>query len=136
MILFRKHRIALGQGYLDRYTIFECKRLFSIYFHSFHTIAQDRFHSHAFHAVAIVLMGGYWEELIIGDGEPFFERISLVRRISRGIRFIPRSCNHRILLSSPRTYSIVLAGPWAKTWTETKNGSTRTLGWGRKILSE
>ena len=34
----------LGTGRVIRYTLFECKWLFSVYFHSIETICQDRFH--------------------------------------------------------------------------------------------
>jgi hypothetical protein len=51
--MFKKVRVALGQGYLDRYTILEIKWLFSIYFHVFNTVEQDRFHTHAFQCLGV-----------------------------------------------------------------------------------
>ena len=56
--MFKKTRIQLGEGHINKYTIFENKSLFSIYFHVFNTIAQDRFHTHAFDGWAFVIRGG------------------------------------------------------------------------------
>ncbi len=125
--MFKKVRISLGEGFLDRFTIFECKRLFSIYFHVFNTIKQDRFHTHAFNGIAIVLRGGYLEE--IKDGSEV-----LKKQIRPGIRFIPRNYNHRLLESKPNTLSILFTGPWSKTWTEENDQFVRTLTWGRKEI--
>lgn len=126
--MFEKRRIALGEGFLDRTTIFEFKKFFSAYFHVFNTVAQDRFHTHAFHGIAIVLRGWYDEEWKDEDGTV------RTKRIKPGVRFIPRSYNHRLMRSSPNTMSILFTGPWAKHWTEEKDGTVRTLGWGRKIV--
>lgn len=125
---FKVTRVALGEGYLDRYTIFEWKRVFSIYFHVFNTIEQDRFHSHAFDGIAILLKGGYEEEIKEGD-------VTYRKCIRPGIRFIPREYNHRLLRSKPNTLSILFTGPWAKTWTEENDRYVRTLTWGRKEIN-
>lgn len=122
-------RIQLGAGHLDRWTVFEKKNWFSIYIHRFNTVEQDRFHTHAFNAWAIVLRGGYKEQALYDDGK------TDIVRIGPSIRFIGRDYNHRILRSVPNTWSIVFAGPWAKEWTETKDGIIKVLGWGRKALS-
>jgi hypothetical protein len=125
---FAPVRVALGDGHLDRYTLFECKRLFSVYLHVFNTVAQDRFHSHAFSGVAVVLRGGYWEEY--RDGEA-----TLLRWVGVGPRYIPRAYCHRLLRSEPGSVSVLFAGPWAATWTEEKDGCVRTLAWGRKEVN-
>jgi len=124
--MFKKETVAFGAGHLLKWTIFEHKKLFSIYFHRFYTKKQDRFHTHAFHAIAIVLWGGY-DELYIENG------ITKKQRIGPGIRIIKRSFNHCLLESIPGTASIVIGGPWLKTWTEEKDGQKRTLTWGRKV---
>ena len=121
--MFKKARIALGNGFLDRYTIFECKRWFSIYFHIFNTIEQDRFHTHAFDGVAILLRGGYEEE--VKKGNLFYRKW-----IGPSVRFIPRSYNHRLLRSKPNTLSILFTGPWS----EENESYVKILGWGRKEL--
>lgn len=117
--------MALGQGYLEKYTIFECKRLFSIYFHIFNTIEQDRFHTHAFNGIAILFKGGYEEQVKTND-QIFNKKIGI------GIRYIPKLYNHRLLKSKPNTMSILFTGPWAKFWTEEKDFVVKTYTWGRK----
>jgi hypothetical protein len=127
--MFEKVRVALGKGHLDRYTIYENKRLFSVYFHIFNTIEQDRFHTHAFNGIAVVLRGSYEEEYKLPNG--------LIKRkkIRPGIRYIPREYNHRLLRSEPDTMSILFTGPWAEFWTEENPLFVRTLTWGRKEVS-
>lgn len=122
-------RVALGQGYLWKLTIFEWKSFLSLYFHIFNTVEQDRFHTHAFDGIAVVLRGGYIEEQMLPDG-------TIVRhRIGVGIRRIPKKYNHRLLRSRRDSMSLLLAGPWAKTWTEENSSFRRTLGWGHVELS-
>ena len=125
--MFKKQRIQLGVGYVDKYTILEIKWLFSIYVHVWNTIEQDRFHTHAFNAWVFLIKGRYWEEVINNWGTPYGYDVK------RGIRYIPREYNHRILKSEPNSVSVAFAGPWEKTWTETfMNGTIRTLSLGRK----
>ena len=125
--MFKKARIILGEGFLDRFTIFEWKRCFSIYFHVFNTVKQDRFHTHAFNGIAILFYGSYEEEVKIGS--------NIYRKnIGPSIRYIPRSYNHKLLKSKPNTLSILFAGPWSKTWTEENDQFVRTLTWGRKEI--
>lgn len=125
--MFKKARIALGEGFLDRFTIFEWKRVLSIYIHIFNTVEQDRFHTHAFNGIAIVLRGGYEEEYKDDSG-------THRKWIGPGIRYIPRAYNHRLLRSKPNSLSICFAGPWSDTWTEENDNYVRTLTWGRKEL--
>ena len=127
--MFKKVRIALGRGFLDRFTILELKHFCCIYFHVFNTIEQDRFHTHAFHGLAIVLRGGYLEEHKTSSGRV------LQKWIGPGVRLIPRSYNHRLLESHPNTMSILFTGPWSKTWTEENEQFVRTLTWGRKEIN-
>ena len=126
--MFKKVRVALGLGHLDRYTLFEWKRGVSVYFHVFNTVEQDRFHTHAFGGFAFVLKGGYTEEYIENGTVK-------TKYVGRGVRYIPRSYNHRLLKSEPNTISLLIAGPWADTWTEENDRYVRTLGWGRKEIS-
>lgn len=126
--MFGKVRVALGQGFLDRYTILELKWLCSVYFHVFNTVEQDRFHTHAFNGLAIVLRGGYWEEFLDESGQ------RCQKWVGPGIRYIPRAYNHRLLRSKSNTLSILFAGPWSRTWTEENDQFVRTLTWGRKEL--
>ena len=127
MQIFQLVKISLGEGYLHRLAIIEIKSLFSIYVHKFNTIAQDRFHTHAFNGLAFVIKGGYDEEYKDSTG------IHL-KTIKPGFRYIPREYNHRLLKSKPNTISILFAGPWGKYWTEEKDGRVRTLTWNRKVV--
>lgn len=129
MTLFTRTRIAMGEGYLDRYTIFECKFLFSIYFHVFNTVKQDRFHTHAFNGLVVLLKGGYYEEVEIHPG------VFITKWIGPGIRYIPRDYKHRLLRSLTNTWSLLLAGPWNSTWIEESDDYVRTLSWGRKEVT-
>lgn len=126
--MFKKVRVALGEGYLDRYTLFESKRFFSVYFHVFNTIRQDRFHTHAFNGWAFLLRGGYEEEVISKAG-------IFTKRVGPGLRYIPRDYNHRLLRSEPNTLSLLIAGPWAETWTEENEQFIRVLAWGRREVA-
>lgn len=127
--MFGRVRVALGEGHLDRYTLFESKNWFSVYFHVFNTVAQDRFHTHAFDGYAVVLRGGYEEEVKAADGSVYKNRVGV------GGRFIPKGYNHRLLRSLPNTMSVLFAGPWCKTWTEENDEFVRTLTWGRKEVA-
>ena len=126
--MFLKKRITLGEGYLDRITLFENKYLFSIHIHIFNTIKQDRFYTHAFAGIAFLLKGGYEEEWKDENG------LVHIKQIKPGIRFIPRYYNHRIMKSKKNTISVLFTGPWDKLWTEEKDGKIRVLTWGRKVI--
>ena len=123
-------RVKLGEGYVDRWTLFELKWLGSVIVNVFNTIAQDRFHTHAFAALSIMLRGEYDEQIVSGSG--------VKRRTRRGdVVFLQRTLNHRLMRSSPNAMSITICGPWAPTWTETfLSGKTRRLTWGRKPVEE
>lgn len=123
-------RIALGLGYVDRFTVFEFKRWMSLYFHRWNTIEQDRWHTHAFGALVLVLRGGYWESVIERWS---YGTVIRYRWVGPGIRWIPRHYNHRILRSVPNSISVAIAGPWAETWTETfPGGKVVRYAWGRR----
>lgn len=127
--MFDKVRISLGEGHLDKYTLFENKSLFSVYFHVFNTVEQDRFHTHAFDAVSFVLRGSYEEEQKLPSG------IVIKKKVGVGVRYIPKDYNHRLLRSEPDTMSLLFAGPWVRYWTEENRSFTRTLTWGRREVS-
>lgn len=119
----------MGEGYVDRWTIFENKHIGGIYFHSWHTIKQDRFHTHAFAGIAWLISGSYEEEYLVGD-------VSHTKIISPGIRYIPKNYNHKILKSEPNTYSLLIAGPWSRTWTEETDEWKRVLTWNRNVVNK
>lgn len=114
---------------MDRWTLFENKRIGGVYFHSWNTIKQDRFHTHAFNGWAWLISGGYEEEEMVNNQ-------ILLKRIKPGIRYIPKEYNHRILKSQPRTYSLLIAGPWSKMWTEETDKWKSVLGWNRNVIEK
>jgi len=110
----RHKRFTLGEGNVDRYTLIEIRKLFSIYFHFIDTEFQDRFHTHAFNAVGWTVSGGYDEEVMEGvNGTKTY-----TKHIGRGIRRIPKMYNHRILKAKPNTMTILFTGPYNELWTE------------------
>jgi hypothetical protein len=58
--------------------------------------------------------GGYDEEVQtdINGGRKY------LKRINKGIRYIPKMYNHRILQSEPNTMTILFTGPYNELWTE------------------
>lgn len=118
--------VVFGTGYLDRFVLFECKYLLSVYINVWNVIEHDRFHTHAFPSVSIFVRGSYDEEQL-GQG---------IQKFSAPMaRFIPRTSNHRMLKSTKNAISITIAGPWDRLWTETfMDGTKRLLQWGRGEL--
>lgn len=126
--LFHWDNTSLGVGNIRRFTIFEIKYLGGIIVNIFNTVGQDRFHSHAFHALSLMLRGHYYEEVIV-DGS----RIA-TKKIEKS-RFIPKNYIHKITVSSPNAMSITFEGPWGSTWDEYyDSGRVKTYTWGRKVL--
>lgn len=133
MIFFRKKRVELGDGHIIQYVLFESKHLFSIIFYNWKTIKQNRFHSHAFPAVAFLLSGSYEEE-VFKDGEIKQKTVNQWMKP----RYLPKDYTHRILKAEPHTWTMVFVGPWKKTWWEYFD-DTKTwvkYGWGRKVLEK
>lgn len=130
--IFKKKKVALGEGHVVQYTLFEWKRFGGIWFYNWKTIDQMRFHTHAFNAVAILLNGGYLEEVIDADGKITTKKVDQRFKLRR----IPMAYCHRILASKQNTWTVVFFGPWAKTWREyfPETGEWVRYGWGRKVL--
>lgn len=99
--------VAFGTGYLDRFVLIEIKYLFAIYFNVWNVVEHDRFHTHAFPAFSVGLKGWYYEEQLAEDGSKH-----KIRMTAPYIRFISRTNNHRMLLSSKNAWSITFAGAW------------------------
>lgn len=122
-------RTALGVGNIRRFTIFEIKYLGGVIINCFNTENQDRFHSHAFHALSWMIRGYYYEDVIIND-----------RIVSKKIvksRFIPKNYVHKITKSSVNAISVTFEGPWGPNWSEYfDNGRIKTYAWGRKIVGD
>ena len=114
LLVSRSKRFELGSGHVTRYTIIEIRWLVSIYIHEISTNCQDRFHTHAFNAIDWTFKGGYLEEQKsgIGKGHP----IKVVK--IRGVRFIPKLLNHRLLKALPNTHTLLITGRYHHLWTE------------------
>jgi len=132
MLLFSTKHVELGEGPVHVYTLFEIKWLGGILLHKFETEEQDRFHDHAFNAVAFTLSGSYEEEILTPKG--------IVKRTVRHLfqpRWIPRDYCHRILKAQPNTWTILFFGPWRSYWHEYfhKTNTWFTYTWGRKVTN-
>lgn len=130
---FKKKRVELGDGHVIAYTIFEWKYLCGITVYNWKTTKQDRAHSHAFPAIAMLLNGGY-KQLIWKNGEPIENEVSKRFRL----RYLPRNFTHQILESKPNTWTIVFTGPWIKNWFEFFPDSNTWVKytWGRKVVGK
>ena len=69
MKFLSKSKIALGEGAVTQYILFEWKWLFSIIFYRWETVDQVRFHTHAFPALAFLLKGKYTEQVMDENGD-------------------------------------------------------------------
>lgn len=131
--VFKKKRVELGDGHIIAYTIFEHKYLFSIIVYHWKTIKQNRFHSHAFPALAFLLKGSYEEEVFTTGG-------IIKKTVNQWLkpRVLPRNYTHRILKASPKTWTIVFTGPWIKHWYEYFEDTSTWIKytWGRKVVSK
>lgn len=126
-------RVTLGKGTITRFTIFEIKFLFGIIVNIFNTKEQDRFHTHAFPAISVMLRGWYNEEYLDEDGHVHFVWMNAF-----DVRYIPRSYNHRIGKSSRNAISVTFMGPWKTYWTETFLNTKKVLSytWGRERVKK
>ena len=121
MVFFKKKKIILGEQAVTELTVFEYKRLFSIKLFNFHKSegVQDRFHTHAFDAVSLLLWGNYVEEVIL-DGKI----VQLPRDRKRAL-FIPKNTYHRITRSLG-CVTLLITGPWGKEFKELRHVSNNT----------
>ena len=108
------------KGSVTRISLIEHKKIISAYVHFWEVTGQRTFHTHAFWGIAIVVRGGYTEEVILEGG-----RREMVK-IRPGLRIIRTDLNHRIVSCLPGTVSITLAGPWKDRWIVTSlDGTSR-----------
>tara|TARA_R110000850_G_scaffold100075_1_gene207169 strand:- start:163 stop:627 length:465 start_codon:yes stop_codon:yes gene_type:complete len=129
--LLTSKQVALGQGNVTQYTLFECKELFSIIFYRWNTIDQVRFHTHAFNAYAFLLKG-YYHEKIISKGKT---TDNIVNQILKP-RFLAREYCHSIGYAKPNTMTLVITGSWQDTWQEYFPDTKKwvTYSWGRNKI--
>lgn len=127
--LFRYNLFTFGEQKISQFVVFECKWLFSIilfYFHKSNGI-QDRFHTHAFNGISFKFFGTYNEYLLLDEITGKFE----INHRTQFFKYFPRNNFHKIGDSSG-CLTLLLSGPWKKTWKEYVNGEIKTLTWGRK----
>jgi hypothetical protein len=113
MVFWKTKKINLGDQSVTELTILEWKRFFSIKLFHFHKTDgdQDRFHTHAFNAVSILLSGDYMEE-IVDQGQ-----IVPLKRSRKRFLFIPKDSFHRITKSTG-CRTLLITGPWGKEFKE------------------
>ena len=112
----------------------ELKPLFSVVLLRFSNGTREAFHSHAFNAVTFWLKGQVQEERINNPDAPLGVSVKTFRASLRP-KFTPRDNCHRVR-SAGTSYALSFRGPWAKTWTEYKNGKVVTLTHGRRVIRE
>ena len=119
--------IIFGDLVAKQFVLFEHKRLFGILFFYFKGGYQDRFHTHAFNAVSFKIFGTYTEGVL----DKYF-KICYINR-DKIFKYFPRDCYHSIN-NSTGCLTLLIQGPWRKTWKEYKDGKENTLTWHRKEI--
>lgn len=114
MTFWKRKSINLGDQNVTELTILEWKRFFSIKLFHFHPTdgKQDRFHTHAFNAVSILLSGDYVEEVVI-DGHFVLPQ----KRSRKRFLYIPANQYHRIT-KSDGCRTLLITGPWGNEFKE------------------
>lgn len=114
MVLWKRKTINLGEQSVTELTILEWKKLFSIKLFNFHPTSgkQDRFHTHAFNAVSILLSGDYVEEIIDDNGD-----VQPLNRSRKRFLYIPANQYHRITKSNG-CRTLLITGPWGDEFRE------------------
>lgn len=126
--LFRYNKFEFGEQTVSQFVVFELKWLGSIIFFYFHktTEPQDRFHTHAFNAISIKFFGEYDEHVLLSE-ETGEYKIEKRRQI---FKFFPRNSYHRIA-NSKGCLTMLVSGPWKRTWKEYIDGKVVYYSWGR-----
>lgn len=116
MTFWKRKTINLGDQKVTELTVLEWKQLFSIKLFHFHPTngKQDRFHTHAFNAVSILLSGDYTEEIIIQD------YVIPLKRSRQRFLYIPANEYHRITKSNG-CRTLLITGPWGKEFKELRH---------------
>ena len=109
--------IIFGDLIAKQFVLFEHKNLFGIIFFYFKGNKQDRFHTHAFNALSIKLFGTY-REGILTQRTPDKVYVQYKTR-DKIFKYFPRDCYHSIN-QSDGCMTVLLQGPWKKTWKECK----------------
>lgn len=120
--------IVFGDLVAKQFVLFEHKRLFGILLFHFCGNEQDRFHTHAFNALSIKLFGHYEEGILDPDTKEI--RYETRRKV---FKYFPRDSYHSINKSTG-CCTVLIQGPWRKTWKEYKDGKESVLTWHRKVI--
>ena len=99
-----------GKPYLVRIYLAHW-RGWRVYLHRFVTSDGERWlHDHPFTGCALVLAGGYWEEVLpaLGGMKRLYRR--------RWLNWIPGRKFHRIAAVRPGTWTLFVHGPHSKVW--------------------
>jgi len=131
--LLRYNRFEFGEQIVSQFVVFECKWLFSIIFFYFHKTngSQDRFHTHAFNAISFKIFGMYNEHILLSEETGFYQ----VKQRKTIFQYFPRNSYHRIAQSNG-CLTMLLSGPWKKTWKEYIDGKVIHYNWGRNGKKE
>lgn len=114
MTFWKRKTINLGEQNVTELTVLEWKRFFSIKLFHFNPTSgkQDRFHTHAFNALSILLSGDYVEEVITEK-----RQIVALKRSRKRFLFIPENQYHRITKSNG-CRTLLITGPWGNEFKE------------------
>lgn len=126
MIFFKYKRIQLGNLVAKQFIVFEHKKLFGVIFYYFSGGKQDRFHTHAFNSLSIKIFGKYMEGILDNGVIKYIERNSIFKYFNRN--------EYHSINDSKGCLTLLIQGPWKKTWKEYRNGIERTLTWHRKVV--
>ena len=131
--IWQHKEFNFGGRTIKQFVLFECKYLFSIVFFYFpkNYKVQDRFHTHAFNGLSFLIFGTYMEHIL--DDEVTGEYTVKHRR--QFIRWFPKKQFHRIAQSVSGCLTMLISGPWEKTWNEWKDGEITIYNWNRKEIT-
>lgn len=130
--LLKLKKVTLGDLPIWDFTIIEYKPWFSVKIFLFMKgQAQDRFHTHSFNSYSFRLFGNYVERIIPDDNHP--EETIKINRNSKRLINIPKDRFHSIT-ESEGCCTIVVTGPWGKSFKELKEGIVSHLTYKRKPL--
>jgi hypothetical protein len=132
--LLRLNFFNFGDRSIHQFVLIEIKPLFSIVLFWFHKSdkVQDRFHTHAFNAVSFKLFGSY-DEHVLESEDPVKVRIEERTSV---IKYFPRDSYHAIGKSKNGCLTLLVSGPWKRTWKEWIDGETRVYRWTRDEVSD
>jgi hypothetical protein len=132
--LLRLNFFNFGDRSIHQFVLIEIKPLFSIVLFWFHKSdkVQDRFHTHAFNAVSFKLFGSY-DEHVLESEDPVKVRIEERTSV---IKYFPRDSYHAIGKSKNGCLTLLVSGPWKRTWKEWIYGEVKVYGWNRDEVSD